>query len=139
MPYRSAIVTGAAGGIGRAIAIRLAESNCRGLVIVDLDGQGLGKTKALVLDKAPATKVVLVVKDLQDQDGPESICRQAVDNFGRLDYLVNCAGIPGGFATSPETAVETFDRVHAVNVRASWLLQRAAIKQMMAQELVDDE
>lgn len=69
----------------------------------------------------------------------EQIVQTAVEAFGRVSYLVNCAGIPGGFAASTDTKVEVFDAVQRLNVRATWLLQRAAIRRMVKQELADDE
>lgn len=53
--------------------------------------------------------------------------------FGRLDYAVNCAGFPGGFAKTAEYVIEDFDRVQQVNVRGTWLCMKAQIQQMMKQ------
>lgn len=77
--------------------------------------------------------------DVSDNDAPEKILSTIVSRFSRLDYLVNCAGIPGGWMTAPETPDEVFDQVQSVNVRASWRIQKRSIKQMMTQEPVDNQ
>ncbi|KAH7155942.1 hypothetical protein EDB81DRAFT_756461 [Dactylonectria macrodidyma] len=139
-----AIVTGAASGIGQAIALRFAELGCSQLYLVDKVAAGLEETKSLILKAArrPDLEVVCHDCDLtgvdQGRDGVEvtdGIVRAAVKAFGRVNHLVNCAGIPGGFLTSQEMDVELFDAVQRLNVRASWLLQRAVIRQMLQQEI----
>jgi NAD(P)-dependent dehydrogenase (short-subunit alcohol dehydrogenase family) len=132
-------VTGAAGGIGRAIALRFVDFRCSSLTLVDLDGKGLDETKRLILDKMPTATVLIVQKDLTEEDTPEGIVRQTVEKFKTLSYLANCAGIPSPFATSQDTPLDVFDKVQSVNVRATWRLQRAAVKQMLKQELVNGE
>ncbi len=132
-------MTGAAGGIGRAIALRFVDFQCPSLTLVDLDGKGLDETKRLIIEKTPGATVLIVQKDLTEDDVPEEIVLQTIEKFKRLFYLVNCAGIPSPFATSQDTTLDVFDKVQSVNVRASWRLQRAAVKQMLKQELVNGE
>lgn len=146
MFHRSAIITGAGSGIGRATAVRFAELGCVQLLLVDMNHVGLEETKSLVLAASFGANVICDTCDLtvDDQDGATgpaaNIVRLAVEAFGRLDHLVNCAGVNGGkFAAAADLDVSIFDAVQRLNVRATWLLQRAAIQQMLKQTPVDDE
>ncbi|CAK7217509.1 hypothetical protein SCUCBS95973_003179 [Sporothrix curviconia] len=144
----SAIITGAASGIGRATAVRFAELGATKLVLLDKNQAGLNETKALILATVPGADVVLDTRDLAAPDAEvakdtgsnktaaDTVIQLAAKHFGRLDYLVNCAGTTGGFAAAVDAELATFDAVQRLNVRATWLLQRAAIKQMLTQELV---
>jgi NAD(P)-dependent dehydrogenase (short-subunit alcohol dehydrogenase family) len=135
--FRPAIITGAAGGIGRAIALRFSDFNCSQLVLVDLNEKELQATRHLVLGKSPQASVVVLAADLTTAGICDTIVNLAIQSFGRLDYLVNCAGIPGGFFSAADTPAGLFDKVQALNVRATWLLQQATIKQMMLQNPID--
>ncbi|CAK7207315.1 hypothetical protein SEUCBS139899_010125 [Sporothrix eucalyptigena] len=142
--FGSAIITGAASGIGRATALRFAALGSTKLVLLDKNKTGLEETREIILESVPAATVVLETCDLTVAEGAENvhdgIVQLAINHFGRLDYLVNCAGTTGGrFASAVDSDLAMFDIVQQVNVRATWLLQRAAIKQMLTQELVHGE
>lgn len=62
------------------------------------------------------------------------LLRQVVACYGRLDYVVNCAGILAGAMRSADTPVALFDRINDVNYKGSWMVSRAALAQMVAQE-----
>jgi len=120
---RTAVVTGASSGIGRAIAQALAEAGAN-LVLVGRDEDrlrdALGAVRARGVDAEP------VAVELTDGAAPQTIVDTAIGRFGRLDVLVNCAGIfePQPFETQP---LESFDRQMAVNVRAPFALSQAAL------------
>ncbi|KAL2837825.1 oxidoreductase [Aspergillus pseudodeflectus] len=135
----TAVVTGAAGGIGRAICLALARYGCNSIALIDRDTDGLVKTEELVLERSPLVKIKVLACDLREDDACERIISETVTSFGRIDYLVNCAGTPGGFSLAHETTLSTFDLVHSLNVRATWQLQQAAIRQMLKQDLRDGE
>lgn len=120
---RTAVVTGASSGIGRAIAEALAEAGAD-LVLVARDRARVSETLAAVLARGAAAEPVLV--ELTDEAAPAAIVDAALARFGRIDVLVNCAGIfePQPFATQP---LESFDRQMAVNVRAPFALTQAAL------------
>lgn len=139
MTCRPAIITGAAGGIARAIALRLVDFQCQNLTLVDLNAEGLAETKDLILAKYPSSNIKLIALDLTETDAAEKVVQATVKEFGALRCLVNCAGTPGGFKTSQETTLELFDKVQQINVRATWLLQKAAVRQMLTQEPVKGE
>lgn len=123
------LVTGAASGIGRATCLRLAR---------DARGRGQeAKVAAVDLGPSPALDDLMATlgglgaeglplhADMGSVDGPEQVVGEAVARFGGLDGLVSNAGInrPGPLLGY---AVEDWDRVFAVNTRATWLLARAA-------------
>ncbi len=119
------IVTGAASGIGAAIARLLAAEGVGGLVLTDRDAPGLARMAASL---AP-TSVETVVADLADASAPAGIAAAAVARFGRIDGLVNAAGLTtrGSFRTG---TAEIWDTLFAVNGRAGFLLMQAAIADM---------
>ena len=119
------IVTGAASGIGAAIARALAAEGVGGLFLTDRDASGLGRVAAEVA----AVPVATLVADLAEVFGPAQIAAAAVARFGRIDGLVNAAGLTtrGSFTTG---TAEIWDALFAVNGRAGFLLMQAAIADM---------
>jgi 2,3-dihydroxy-2,3-dihydro-p-cumate dehydrogenase len=116
-----AVVTGAARGIGLAIAQRLARDGAK-LVIADLDGVALEKS-ALTLQTECDGEIATSTGDLSLQEVAQSTIEQAVEKFGRLDILVNNAG--GGIirafaAHTPETLKTTIDRNLWTVLWCSW-------------------
>jgi NAD(P)-dependent dehydrogenase (short-subunit alcohol dehydrogenase family) len=125
---RVAVVTGAAAGIGAAIAVRLAAD---GLLIAAIDiappvadGDDIGAPDTLALQA-----------DVTDPADVERAIGQVLDQFGRIDVLVNNAGISGSAEATicHTTPVEDWDRVIAVNVRGPFLCTRAVLPTMLAQ------
>lgn len=123
-----AIITGAAGGIGLAVAKQLhQDSVTRGepsqLLLVDLNQEGLDSL-AQELNKEGAQAEVMVA-DLSDPASPQRIVDMAKKAFGGLDVLVSNAGIINR-ASLLEVTVDQFDRSMAINTRATLLLGQAA-------------
>lgn len=121
-----ALVTGAASGIGAAIARLLSSEGVGGLVLSDRDAPGL---QGIGQELGAASPVETVVADLADGAAPLVIARAATGRFGRIDGLVNAAGLTtrGSFVTG---SVEIWDSLFAVNARAGFLLMQAAIADM---------
>jgi NAD(P)-dependent dehydrogenase (short-subunit alcohol dehydrogenase family) len=118
---RVAVVTGGASGIGQAAVARLVADGFR-VAVLDLG------------DTSGEAKLALRV-DVTDPDAVEWAFAQIVDTFGRIDVLVNNAGITGSAEATicHRTPVEEWDRVQAVNVRGPFLCTRAALPTMLAQ------
>jgi NAD(P)-dependent dehydrogenase (short-subunit alcohol dehydrogenase family) len=116
---RIAIVTGAASGIGRAIATLYAQHGCR-VLAVDLPGQQLDVTYAAQRELA-----VLEI-DITAEDAPGRITAAVEQRFGGLDILVNNAGISVS-ASFEETTDAIWERVFAVNVTSMMRISRAAL------------
>jgi NAD(P)-dependent dehydrogenase (short-subunit alcohol dehydrogenase family) len=125
---RTALVTGAASGIGRATAQRLARDFSR-LILVDQDSEGLAATaKAAAFDECD---VVAETMDLSA--AAASLAPAAADLLGtrEVDLLVNNAGI-GYAATAIDTSTEQWDRTLAVDLTAVFILCQAALPGMIS-------
>jgi glucose 1-dehydrogenase len=129
------LVTGAASGIGRATCLRLARDarttgGAARVAAVDLPGAPALKPVAEEL-RALGAEVLTLDGDMADAEAPARVVDGAVQRFGGLDGLVSNAGInrPGRLA---EYALADWDRMFAVNTRATWLLARSAYPALKA-------
>ena len=122
---RTAIITGAASGIGRASAKLFAEEGAQ-LALVDRDAAGLQETRSLVREATTH------VGDVGDPGFAETIASEFVARHGRLDILVTAAGFSCG-GTVLTTSPDDWDAVFRANVGGTWLWARAAVPQMQRQ------
>jgi NAD(P)-dependent dehydrogenase (short-subunit alcohol dehydrogenase family) len=123
MDGKVAIVTGASSGIGRASALRMAQEGAD-VVAVGRDEQAL-RDVAAELESA-GRRVTVVAMDVTSADAPARIVDAAVTAHGRIDMLVNAAGIIGG-GTIETTTDEGWDEMLDINLRAPFRLMRAAV------------
>ncbi|WP_210497056.1 SDR family oxidoreductase [Microvirga antarctica] len=118
-----ALVTGGTQGLGETIARTLAERGAAGLVIC---GRNVERGRAVAEDiTAQGCKTEFVTADLADVEQARSVAKRADAVFGRLDILVNAAGMTDR-GTIFDTSPELFDRMFAVNVRAPFFLMQEA-------------
>ncbi|WP_422768687.1 SDR family NAD(P)-dependent oxidoreductase [Plantactinospora sp. WMMC1484] len=117
----TAVVTGAAGGIGRSVVTRLRAAGYR-VVAVDV--------APAVADLAEAGRVVPMTADITAEAAPDDVVGRAAVEFGRLDLLVNNAG---RFLRRPilDTTDDDFDALFAVNVRSAFRFARAALPHLV--------
>jgi NAD(P)-dependent dehydrogenase (short-subunit alcohol dehydrogenase family) len=120
LPGKTALVTGASRGIGRASAIALAKAGARVLVHY---GRGAAEAEAVVAEiEAAGGHAAAVAADLAAIDGAHTLAAHVRDMVGdRLDILVASAGVTKS-ATLEDTTVDDFDRLFAINVRAPFFL-----------------
>jgi NAD(P)-dependent dehydrogenase (short-subunit alcohol dehydrogenase family) len=112
------VITGAAGGIGRATAVRFAsEGAC--VALVDLDGTPLGEVAEAV--RVAGSDSLAIYADVTKSDDVERYALEAAQHFGGIDCFFNNAGIEGTFAPLVDYPEEVFDRVIAVNLKGVWL------------------
>lgn len=125
------IITGAASGIGAAIAQAVAEAGgVAGLLLTDRDASGLDAVMEELSSVAP---VEGYIADLSDLPAPALVARAAVDRFGRIDCLVNAAGLTTRSSMLTGTA-EIWESLFAVNTRAPYFLMQAAIADMLGRK-----
>lgn len=121
------LVTGAASGIGKAIAKALSEAGQPKLLLVDLDKDGLARVAG---DLSGACEVATHVADLADPGSTGHIMNHMTGAFGRVDAVVNAAGLTTRSSMTDGT-IATWDRLFAVNARAPYFLMQAAIRDML--------
>ncbi|ALA17979.1 MULTISPECIES: SDR family NAD(P)-dependent oxidoreductase [Chelatococcus] len=124
---RTAIVTGGAGGIGRAVASALIASGAR-VSLWDRDAAALAAAAAELGGK-PDRRVV----DITDAGAVDEAARQCHAQWGRIDILVNNAGILGEVKPVWETDPDDFRRVLEVNLVGAYLVMRAVVALMRGQ------
>jgi NAD(P)-dependent dehydrogenase (short-subunit alcohol dehydrogenase family) len=121
---KTAIVTGAGAGIGRATAVRIASEGGR-VIASDVLQERLDDLKG----EHPELDLVFVAGDVREQAVVDQIVAACE---GKLDALCNVAGIMDGFEAVGEVSDEVWDRVIAVNLTSLMRLSRAAIPEMLA-------
>ena len=126
-----AIVTGAGTGIGFAIASRLGGEGAR-VVVVDYDGD-LARRACGELE-AMGVETLLEVGDVGDPDVARRSVKQTIDTWGRIDVLVNNAGIVGVEGNIWELPVEELDRLYRTNLRGVFVFCRAVIPHMIERD-----
>ena len=125
---RVALVTGAASGIGRATALRLADEGAA-VLVTDIDVDAGEETARAIRDAGG--RAVCVRHDVTSQADWEAACARAVEEFGSLDVLVNNAGM-GDLATIEETTLEDWQRTIAVDQTGVFLGMKVAAPHLKA-------
>ena len=124
---RAAVVTGAGNGLGRAIAILLAQQGAR-VAMGDIDPAGHERTATAIT--GAGGEVVTVTGDLTEETAAAELVERAVTRFGQLDILVNNVGGSRN-AKIWEMKVDDWDFVLRLNLRSTFLCTRAAVPHMM--------
>ena len=126
---KTALISGAARGIGRAIAEALATEGAD-LILCDLKAEWLEDTAAAVT--ALGRKVVCVSADVSNDEQVKAAVKQGVEEFGRIDVLVNNAGITKD-GLMMRMSEEDWDAVLSINLKGTFLLTKAVSRIMMKQ------
>ena len=121
---RIVVVTGAARGIGKAIARRLTEEGAR-VAIIDIDVDGAMQAAAEI-----GANTMAFGADITSEADVERVFAQIITEFGGLHILVNNAGIVGSDTPVHDLQVADWDRVLDVNLKGTFLCSRAAVRHM---------
>lgn len=125
-----ALVTGAAGGIGRATALAFATAGAK-VAVVDRDAAGAAETVRLI--ETGGGVALLIQADVTQASEVEAMVARTVQQFGRLDCAFNNAGIEEEHMRLADCLEATFDRIMAVNVKGVWLCMKYQLAQMVLQ------
>ena len=126
-----AVVTGAARGIGRAIALALARSGSHVVLHYNKSAQDADEVRSAV--EAYGVRATLVQADLRQTSAAQTIVSTALEAHGTVDILVNNAGV---FSAKPtlEITSQDWQRVHTINLQSPFLLCQAAAREMLGQQ-----
>ena len=127
-----AIITGAGRGIGRAFALRFAEEGAK-LFLPDIS---LERAEGVVKEiKAKGGEAVAIQTDISDEKATKKMAEKVMQQYGKVDILINNAAIWYGLNIAPWDAwtVEEWDRIFSVNVRGTWLCCKAIAPLMIKQ------
>jgi 3-oxoacyl-[acyl-carrier protein] reductase len=138
---RVAIITGAARGIGRAMALGLLDGGYR-VMANDIADDALEQLKRDATERKASDRIATLAADVATDEGVAEIMRATLARFGRVDILINNAGIDAHLlrragaqrpANFREVTPDEFRRVVAVNAVAPFLMTRAAVEPMLNQ------
>ncbi len=121
-----AIITGGAAGIGLATAKRFVAEGAK-VMLVDVQAEALASAVAELGDDVAAFHVA----DVSQEEDVKAYVAQTIERYGRIDVFFNNAGIEGDVSYLTDYALDTFDKVMAVNVRGVWLGLKYVISEML--------
>jgi NAD(P)-dependent dehydrogenase (short-subunit alcohol dehydrogenase family) len=127
---KAVLVTGGAGGIGRAAALAFARAGAR-VAVSDVNAAGGEETVDLIT--RAGGEAVFVKADVSREAEVEALVAKTVAAFGRLDCAFNNAGIEEESKPLADCDEALFDRIMAVNVKGAWLCMKHEIRQMLKQ------
>ncbi|TVQ51436.1 MAG: SDR family oxidoreductase [Phycisphaerales bacterium] len=128
MNGKTAIVTGAGSGIGRATALLFAARGAK-VIVSDVDQSGMEQTVGAIDDAGGEAH--LVPCDISQADDVARLIETTINMFDRLDYACNNAGIEGETAETVECTIENWRRVIDINLMGTWLCMKAEIQHML--------
>jgi len=125
-----AIVTGAGGGIGRAVSLALSDV-CAKVILVDLAVEAGRATETLITQRGG--DALFVSADVSQQQDVEAYVKVALDTWGRIDVFMNNAAWQGEIHSIVNYPVDMFDKVMSINVRGVFLGMKYVLPTMIAQ------
>lgn len=125
---KTALITGASAGIGRAAALKMAQEGAK-LVVSDIAAETGEETASII--RAAGGEAVFVRADVSSPADVAALVAGVVERWGRLDCACNNAGIEGRIAPLAEQPIDNFDRIMAVNARGTYLCLQAEIAAML--------
>ncbi|MFZ2627781.1 MAG: glucose 1-dehydrogenase [Rugosibacter sp.] len=125
---RCAIVTGAAAGMGRAAAVRLASEGARVCLI---DVEHVGNEETLNLIKKAGGEAFAAQCDVSDEAGVRETVQRAEASYGAVRVLFNNAGIESGDGLTESLDLVSWERIHAINTRGPFLVAKYALQSML--------
>lgn len=109
------IITGAASGLGEAVALQLANEGAK-LSLVDLNEKALSEVEEKITSEAPNAEILTITANVADESQVKNYVQETVDKFGRIDGFFNNAGVEGKQNTTEDYTSEEFSKVLSVNL-----------------------
>jgi NAD(P)-dependent dehydrogenase (short-subunit alcohol dehydrogenase family) len=128
--HKVILITGGASGIGEATAIKFATEGVK-VVISDIQ-EDKGK-KVVDRIRQKGGEAIFIRADVSREEDVREMIKKTVDQYGRLDYAFNNAGIEGQSAPTHELSMENFDKIMQINVKGVWTCMKYELEQMVKQ------
>lgn len=129
-----ALVTGAASGIGKETALLYAKEGCKRITIADLNATGLDETKRIIESKYEGIVVRTTVFNVTDESSVQAMVDGTIEQFGRLDYCANVAGMVLLGTQTADMSTSFFEKHYQVNLKGLFFCERAELQVMLKQE-----
>lgn len=131
-------------GIGAAVIHAFAAAGCTKIILLDNNSTSLAAAETILRTAFSVVDSCCILVDISQEGAVNLNVRSAISNTvfgGRLDYVVNCAGINGIDAPHPptatdETSVAWFDKINGINYHGTWMANRAFLGIMKEQEVL---
>jgi 3-oxoacyl-[acyl-carrier protein] reductase len=127
---KTAIVTGASRGVGRATAVRLAEAGAN--VVINYLSNDAEAFETAAQCQAKGVETITVAADVSEFTGAQTISKQALEKFGRIDLLVCNAGIWDG-APIEDMSEDLWNKVINTNLKSAWTMTKSCVPAMKKQ------
>ena len=126
---KTVVVTGAATGIGRALALAFAQAGARGVAVADLNEAGAAKVAGEVQQAVPSCQVFAQAVDVADAAAVQALADEATRRFGQVDVFCSNAGII--LRKGLDAGADEWQRIWEINVMAHIHAARAVLPQML--------
>lgn len=114
-----------------------ARAGVRGLVLADINTEGLAQTAANIRDKHPSLSIISLKVDTASEESCVTCVRDATMAFGRIDYVLNNVGIGGNHTSTLKQDKAELMKVLNINFVGLWVSQREQVRQMLKQDILD--
>ena len=129
---KSAFITGASSGIGKGISLRLAEEGAD-IALCDIDRVKAEETASKI--EKLGQKAVVLMCDVGKEKEIETAVKNALESLGKIDILVNCAGIGDTNMSFEDIDSELWDRIYSINVKGPFFLSKIIGMDMMKKKI----
>lgn len=130
---RVIVITGAASGLGEAVALQAAKEGAK-LALIDMNAGGLARCTQDIRDAYPETEILSICADVSDEASVKNYVEETFKTYGRIDGFYNNAGIEGRQALIPDYDLEVFKKVIDINLMGVYYGVRHVIPIMRDQK-----